>query len=640
MKREEALNDFLKGLRIVFSNATAYSKDHPYFIKSVENFRQKVDTLFNFLNPIKIDIAPNSLFLDDRCWDKAAPYVELASLLHFRKIKSIEFREGLTVEELIDFLSSISLPTKEILRQAGVQNILNRKNISHIYTEELDYSELLRDEGEEVRDVWIYLFKKVLEKEDQLKINEFADNFEKIVGKLRTKDLLQDEQLRQNIYNFLNYLKEKQKDRFYNCSKGLLRMILKDKSILQEYRLQNLKAFFNDLDKDALTEILGDEILTDDNFNYLSLIVFSKLIGEDKHKVVASSLKERLKKEELLKTNPKIRKKIRELFSISDSSSAIELYRHILYPLLDESPLEGTFPFEHDVLDVNYRFALLNLLAGEENAEKLSLISEYLLKECANLTEENLDYLKFLWETLDKKIKGDISRSELFEGLKDYISNFIENMAFKETPPLDLEYFIDKLEKSVLGYNFYINKIFNEGIVNTYILKLFSKFFPQYLPSFYENLKRKHTDIDFLGRVVESLGGLDSLSGIEILKNIYSFSNNIIRIEVLRAMQKLSRYDNEFLFTILEEGDFFLKRQAFVILAKDELTRKTALQRLLAIPSLFGRKNKLIIENIKVVEDIGLKEAESYLASLSRRHFFWNKNVRDRAKSGLRELAC
>ena len=96
MNKEEALNDFLKGLRIVFSNATAYSKDHPYFIKSVENFRQKIDTLFNFLNPIKINIAPNFLFLYDRCWDKEAPYVELASLLHFRKIKSIEFREGLT----------------------------------------------------------------------------------------------------------------------------------------------------------------------------------------------------------------------------------------------------------------------------------------------------------------------------------------------------------------------------------------------------------------------------------------------------------------------------------------------------------------------------------------------------------------
>ena len=156
-------------------------------------------------------------------------------------------------------------------------------------------------------------------------------------------------------------------------------------------------------------------------------------------------MKERLKKEELLKTNPKIRKKIRELFSISDRSSTIELYRHALYPLLDESPLEGVFPFGHDVLDVNYRFVLLNLLAKEEGTEKLGLISECLLKECGNLTEENLDYLKFLWETLNKKIKGDISRSELFEGLKNFISNFIENRAFKEAPPLDLEYFIDEL---------------------------------------------------------------------------------------------------------------------------------------------------------------------------------------------------
>ena len=640
MDKEEALNDFLRGLRIVFNNATAYPKDHPYFIKSVENFKQKVNTLFNFLNPIKINIAPDSLFIGDRHWDKAEPYVELASLLHLRKIKSIEFREGLTIEELIDFLSSISLPLKEILREAGVQNILNRKNISRIHTEELDYSELLRGEGEEIKDVWVYLFKSVLEKGDQLKINEFADNFEKIVGKLKAKDLLEDEQLRQNIHNFFNYLKEKQKDRFYNCSKGLLRLILKDKTISQEDKLQNLKVFFNELDKSALTEILRDEILTDDSFNYLSFIVFSKLIEEDKHKEIASSLKEGFKKEELLKNNPKIRKRIRELFSISDRSSAFEIYRHALYSLLDESSSGGTFPFEYDVLHINYRFALLNLLAGEENAEKLSLISEHLLKECANLTEENLDYLKFLWKTLNKKIKGDVSPSELFERLKDCICGFIENRAFKETPSLDLEYFIDKLKNSVLGYDFYINKIFNEGKVNTCILKLFFNFFPQYLLLFYENLKRKHTDIEFLAKVAESLGGIDSLAGLEILKNIYSLFNNIIKMEVLRAMQKLSMRDDDFLFGILEEGDFFLKRQAFVILAGDELTRRTALQRLLAIPSLFGRENKLLIENIKVVEDIGLKEAGSYLSSLGRRHFFWNKNVRDRAKSALRKLAC
>lgn len=640
MDKEEALNEFLRGLRIVFNNATAYHKDHPYFIKSVENFKQQLDTLFNFLNPIKVDIAPGSLFVDDRRWDKAELYLELASSLHLRKIKSIEFRKGATVEELIGFLSSISLPPKEILRETGVQNILNTKNISHIYIQELDYSELLRGEGQELKDVWVYLFKRFTQEKDRLKVNEFADDFEKIVGKLKAEDLLTDEQLRQNIHIFFDYLKEREKDRFHNCSKGLLKLILKDKSMLQEDKLQKLKAFFNDLDKDALTEILHDEILTDDSFNYLSFTVFSKLIEENKHKAVAPSLKERFKKEGLLKTSPRIRKKIKELFSTSDSSSVLELYRHLLYPLLQESPLEGTFPFGHDALRMNYRFVLLNLFTKEEDAGKLGLICEYLSKECANLTEENLDYLKSLWETLEKKIKEGTLQDNALESLRDCICNFIENRAFNEDPPLELEYFIDRLKKSVLGCEFYINKIFNEGRVNTSILKLFLNFFPQYLPSFYENLKRRHADMDFLSRVVESLGGIDSLSGIEILKNIYSFSNNIIRIEVLKSMQKLSRYDNEFLFGILRQGDFFLKQQAMAILAKDGLTREIALRKLLAIPSLLGGKNKVIIENIKLIEDMGLKEAEGYLVSLNKRRFFWNKNVRERAKSALRKLTC
>jgi len=66
MNKEEALNDFLNGLRIALHNTSAYQREHPYFRKSTNDFKHKVDVLFNFLNPIKINIAPNSLFLDGR----------------------------------------------------------------------------------------------------------------------------------------------------------------------------------------------------------------------------------------------------------------------------------------------------------------------------------------------------------------------------------------------------------------------------------------------------------------------------------------------------------------------------------------------------------------------------------------------
>ena len=98
MNKEEALNDFLKGLHIVLSNASAYPKDHPYFKKSVEDFKQKADTLLAFLNPIRINVAAESLFVDERYWEKAIVYVELARVFHLHKIKYFEIKQGVCLE--------------------------------------------------------------------------------------------------------------------------------------------------------------------------------------------------------------------------------------------------------------------------------------------------------------------------------------------------------------------------------------------------------------------------------------------------------------------------------------------------------------------------------------------------------------
>jgi len=78
----------------------------------------------------------------------------------FCKIKSIEMLPGLTLDELIKFVSSVSLPIKEILRRGGIQNILKEGASHHIVIEELDYSEFLGNEGEESKDIWVYLFKE------------------------------------------------------------------------------------------------------------------------------------------------------------------------------------------------------------------------------------------------------------------------------------------------------------------------------------------------------------------------------------------------------------------------------------------------------------------------------------------------
>ena len=135
MNKEEALKDFLTGFHLTIYNISAYSKDHPFYIKSIKNFKEKIDILLNFLNPIKINITSKSLFMDGRYWDKLTSNIELAQLFHLLKIEGIEIKEGVTLEELLNFINGVSRPRKEIFRAGGIQKILNLKNYLHISVE-------------------------------------------------------------------------------------------------------------------------------------------------------------------------------------------------------------------------------------------------------------------------------------------------------------------------------------------------------------------------------------------------------------------------------------------------------------------------------------------------------------------------
>jgi hypothetical protein len=642
MEKEEALNEFLKGLRIVINNASAYHRGHPYFIKSVDIFKTKIETLFSFLSPIKINITPNSLFMDGRYLEKATLHLDLASMLHLRKIKSIELRQGLNNEELIDFLSAIALPIKEILRRGGMQNILNREKNPHISIDELDYSELLRDGGEESKDIWVYLFKAATQNDDLAKIHAYAENFEKIINQFRANDLYEDAELRQNIYNFLMYLKATEKEKFYNCSKDLLRLLLRDKDIPQEEKFDRIKILFQDLSNEDLTEALLESISKDDDFNNLSFAVFHRLFDENRNKDIATTLESKLKNTEFLRNNPKIRKKIKELFSVSDESNILPLYKQAVLWLAQEHVAENIFSYDQEILQVNYRLLLFNLLEQEKDIQSLELISELLLKECDNIVKENnIQHLKFLSEVLDKKIKDDPHLITPLDKLQDRISHFVENTVFEYEKSAGMEYFIDTLRTSSLGFEFYLNKIFNEKIINPLVLKLLLKLFPEKLHHFYKNLENTKFDMDFLAKIVKSFEGLESPLSLEVLKRIFYFSNNIIRMEVLKSMHTLSTYDEEFLLSVLRKEEIILKKEALLILARDENSRIRAMQELFAIPSPLGKKNKVIMENIMVIEGIvgcELKEAREHLTVFSKKRFFWNRNIREKATEVLKKL--
>lgn len=640
MNKEEALQDFFKALKYSLTNSSIYFQGHPTFKKSAEDLKEKISRLFNFTNPIKIGIASTSLFVDEKNFGQTFLFEELAAFFHFRKIKSIEIKDTLSMEELAYFLSQVSRPPREIFREGGMEHILEEQGAASIEIESLDYSQLLNAQGEAYKDIWMYLFKDAIEKKDAQKINQVVDNFARLLGKFKSEDLLENEELKENVLKFLDYLKDREQDKFYKCSKEMLKQIVRYRKIPQD-RIETLKTFFKDLPADGLADALWEQIVADEGFDVLGFGLFARLIDRKQENEIARRLTQRAVLVAASKTKSRLSRKIKELFMSSDSQAVPQVYRHALQALCDGENVERGEPLILDeaLLHTHYRLLMLNVLYEEKNKTRLTLISQSILDEWEMiLRDKDFEFLKGFLEIAEKR-SNDASFARVFGPLKKQILNFIETTALEEETLPHLEFFLNSLTESSLVADDYLSKIFIENKVNPHTLQLFFKFFPQAMSAFYACLGRRSSDMDFLKKVTESLKAVDSPLCLAALKYIFSFSPLLIKIGALKAMSESSLGDKEFLFSILKSRDVSLRREAFSLLSGDKNAEKNALEILLTIPSPFGIRNNILEENIMIIAEIDASgRAAAHLTALSRRRFFWNRNIRKTAAQALRNL--
>jgi hypothetical protein len=333
-----------------------------------------------------------------------------------------------------------------------------------------------------------------------------------------------------------------------------------------------------------------------------------------------------------------MKKKIKELLTDPSSPDVSEIYRKSLASVLKDISLEGEFAFDRGLLHRNYRYILLSLFETAEKKEEMSSLLERISEDWEAVAKDrDFEYLKELMNFLEAK-KEYLSSDPYLEKLDRQISLFIESTLFDERMSPDIEYFISTLNESHSGHEVYLDKIFNENKTSPLILRLFSKFFPNQYPLFQEGLRAKFSHPAFMHRIMESLKMVDTTFSLNSLKYIFSFGSPSVRVKALKAMQHLSLMDEDFLNSILKEEDWPLKKEALLILRKEPTTGKKAADMLLTLPSPFGLKNKILEENIRIIGDTGLREARDHLLRLSKKRFFWNKNLREEARAALSKL--
>jgi len=123
MTKDEALLRFFQSLRIAFKNATMYNMNHPAFVHCVEDLKGRAEDAFTLISPLSVGFTPRSLFADGRFWEGEKTFRELGMLFHLRKIKTLEIRPGVTLDELMRFSTKATLPLAEFVKLGGAGEI-------------------------------------------------------------------------------------------------------------------------------------------------------------------------------------------------------------------------------------------------------------------------------------------------------------------------------------------------------------------------------------------------------------------------------------------------------------------------------------------------------------------------------------
>jgi len=559
MNKEEIIEDFFRGLRVALTNAFSYPKDHPYFIKSVENFKVKLETLLAIFNPFKIGVTSSGLIVDGKNLSKTGLYDELARLLHQRKIKSIEIKGGLGLQELVQFLSVISLPQKEIFKCGGLSAILEKERLVHFTIQELDYSAFLRGEGQECTDVWGYMLKDALYSDDTAKINQFADSFGSFIKRVSEKDLFDTNGISTEVNEFLISLRGKNKEKFDKCLNDVFLWLLRNKKTLSQDKLVKIKPAFNDLSQDEFTTLLKEGFLQEDNFDSLSLQLFSKISEQGAPADITKNFFNKMDEMPGLKDNPNSVKKIRNILSSSQDDPMSAVYRNTLDSLVKNISFSGKLSFDHETLKENYRYIVLGIFATDQNQEILEMTAAILEQELAGIFKDNdAGFLKELWGLLNKR-KGE--EIKVCADLEKFFSSFVEDIVLNDGLSPEQEFLLGAVSSASKEMNLYLDKIFAAERMNKQALALFLRLFQPSLDDFYARLDQKIQDIEFLASLAEALSQIEAPATLNILEYIYSGANELVKIESLKAMRKLKKVDAAFLMRQLNTASSSLKGQ-------------------------------------------------------------------------------
>jgi hypothetical protein len=630
--RDRVIRSFFQSLKVTFKMASMYNMEHPAFVSSVTDFQKKVEEVFALVSPVAMGFTPRSIYFDGRFWEGEKIYQELGRLFHFRKIKSLEIRPGLSPEEMFKFTSKITMPLKKVFQLGGPAKILEKEKIVHITIEELDYGQMLKGEGAEIADVWTYLMEEALDENDDEKLDQVTASFGHAIGKFNTDELVTNEELQKTFSRFFTRLKDTEEAKYRQCAKHLVKAVVGNRKMAHDAKFENLKLLVSGLQEHDLAETVWDQIIVDPRFDPLSFNVFAHLVEKDRHQKISTSLYDLFRGENPANRKSEVERKIKGLLSGRMSQLLPDVYRTTLGKLINEISFDQPMTFSHEALRKNYLYTLLNVFDWEKAPAEAGESLKRLDAEWNAVAEaKDFEFIRDLFLSLNKK-EEILAGDELWKMNMARLAEFVENAILDgETDPL-LGDFVEGMKAPVLSVQLYLERMSFTGSFSALALRYFFRFFKDYLFLLLEELEKLIRRPEVYEKAVASLATVSSPLSIVVLKKIYDLGSRDLKIAVLGAMRKIAETDVRFLAEILRTNDPEIQGLALGLLIRTEEGRREGFRVLFEIESPFGLRNTVLLRHIRIVEEREVRGAAEHLHALSQRKGIWNRGLRREAE--------
>ena len=593
--KDEAIKEFLTELRVTLKNVSLFQAGHASIVLAANELKRKIDDLQHFISPVKVHFLPGGLRVEDRVMDDQPLYRDLARIFHHRKVKSLEVDPGVEIHELLAFLAPFAVPAKDVLAQGGVNRLLEGKDLPHLSLDGLDYSPLLKDDGEEVTDVWTYLLQEA-PKPGAAGLSEEV----KAAVSRRAADVLRE--------------------------------VIRREAAVPESVQAEVKAAVALLRPEDLASVLHEEILADPGFDRLSFELFSKLTDGDSRRSISPHLSDLFGRDLASPSGPEVVGKLRKLLAAGERDAASENYRRTLERLLQTSvPAEGRRSPRVPV-GPNYRSLLLNLFDRETQPEFAAALVEDMAAEWAEKGEaEGFPFFPEVLETLAKK-ESLVAGRPAARRLRQAAVRFAERSLIAGDERPEFETLLAGEVRGSLEPSVYLEAIFGLRGVSPSLLGTYLRFHPQSAAAFEARLANRAGDSPFLNDLLETLEKLGLPGTTPFLKSVIVRGGREAKIRALRAIGRASEAEESFLLSFLGHEDVALRREAYLALAKSPRTGAKAVETLLQTASPFGLRNATLIENLAILRESGPGRTVGPVRSLSRRRGPWNRRLRKEAR--------